>query len=154
MLVTFWLGQEIFSLSIFFSIIIFLKEEKNIFKSYAFGLFINTFVFAICDLVFYAAWTKVPDTSEEEEEPTDAFYQQALAGFILVLNEEGDMVFLSENVNKFIGITQVCAALKVLIPLWRMNSVYNAIVRSIHFGIKISFFGISPPYTTTLKWGT
>lgn len=68
-------------------------------------------------MVFYAAWTKVPDTSEEEEEPTDAFYQQALAGFILVLNEEGDMVFLSENVNKFIGITQVCAALKVLIPL-------------------------------------
>ncbi|KAM9469675.1 hypoxia inducible factor 1 subunit alpha, like isoform 2-T2 [Clarias gariepinus] len=57
--------------------------------------------------LLHSPWTKVPDTSEEEEEPTDAFYQQALAGFILVLNEEGDMVFLSENVNKFIGITQL-----------------------------------------------
>ncbi|TSN39310.1 Hypoxia-inducible factor 1-alpha [Bagarius yarrelli] len=43
----------------------------------------------------------------EEEDPTDAFYQQALAGFILVMSEDGDMVFLSETVSKFIGITQL-----------------------------------------------
>nr|AGT15728.1 hypoxia induced factor 3 alpha [Clarias batrachus] len=57
--------------------------------------------------LLHSSWTKVSETLEEEEEPTDAFYQQALAGFILVLSEEGDMVFLSENVNKFIGITQL-----------------------------------------------
>lgn len=45
--------------------------------------------------------------TEETENPTDGFYQQALAGFILVMTEEGDMIFLSESVSKYIGITQV-----------------------------------------------
>ncbi|XP_058601165.1 hypoxia inducible factor 1 subunit alpha, like isoform X2 [Onychostoma macrolepis] len=49
--------------------------------------------------------TKTP--TEETESPTDAFYQQALAGFILVMTEEGDMVFLSESVSKYIGIPQL-----------------------------------------------
>lgn len=51
--------------------------------------------------------------TEETENPTDAFYQQALAGFILVMTEEGDMVFLSESVSKYIGITQVSATLHI-----------------------------------------
>lgn len=37
----------------------------------------------------------------------DSFYLQTLAGFIMVLTEEGDMIFLTENVNKSIGIVQV-----------------------------------------------
>lgn len=45
--------------------------------------------------------------TENSESPTDGFYQQALAGFILVVTEEGDMVFLSESVSKYIGITQL-----------------------------------------------
>nr|AAQ94179.1 Hif3a [Danio rerio] len=45
--------------------------------------------------------------TEKSETPTDGFYQQALAGFILVMTEEGDMVFLSESVSKYIGITQL-----------------------------------------------
>ncbi|XP_053502327.1 hypoxia inducible factor 1 subunit alpha, like [Ictalurus furcatus] len=57
--------------------------------------------------LLHSSWTKASAAEEEEEDPTDAFYQQALAGFILVLNEDGDMVFLSDNVNKFIGITQL-----------------------------------------------
>lgn len=75
-----------------------------------------------------AAWTKTPAAGEEEEEPTDTFYQQALAGFILVLNEDGDMVFLSDNVSKFIGITQVCAAFKVETLLWRLKCVLQYII--------------------------
>ncbi|XP_026780603.3 hypoxia inducible factor 1 subunit alpha, like [Pangasianodon hypophthalmus] len=55
----------------------------------------------------HSSWTKAPAAAEEEEDPTDAFYQQALAGFILVLSDDGDMVFLSDNVSKFIGITQL-----------------------------------------------
>ncbi|KAK2831392.1 hypothetical protein Q7C36_016478 [Tachysurus vachellii] len=51
--------------------------------------------------------TKATPAEEEEEDPIDTFYQQALAGFIMVMSEEGDMVFLSENVSKFIGITQL-----------------------------------------------
>lgn len=44
----------------------------------------------------------------------DAFYPEALAGFIMVMTEEGDMIFLTENVNKHIGITQV--RLQLLTP--------------------------------------
>ncbi|XP_047676799.1 hypoxia inducible factor 1 subunit alpha, like isoform X1 [Tachysurus fulvidraco] len=51
--------------------------------------------------------TKATPAEEEEEDPIDTFYQQALAGFIMVMSEDGDMVFLSENVSKFIGITQL-----------------------------------------------
>lgn len=43
----------------------------------------------------------------DEDDPMDSFYLQTLAGFIMVLTEEGDMIFLTENVNKSIGIVQV-----------------------------------------------
>ncbi|XP_047247069.1 hypoxia inducible factor 1 subunit alpha, like isoform X1 [Girardinichthys multiradiatus] len=47
------------------------------------------------------------DEEEKDEDPMDGFFPQALAGFIMVMTEEGDMVFLTENVNKHIGITQL-----------------------------------------------
>lgn len=47
------------------------------------------------------------EEKEKDEDPMDAFYPQALAGFIMVMTEEGDMIYLTENVNKHIGITQV-----------------------------------------------
>lgn len=43
----------------------------------------------------------------DEDDPMDSFYLQTLAGFIMVLTEDGDMIFLTENVNKSIGIVQV-----------------------------------------------
>lgn len=43
----------------------------------------------------------------EEDDPMDVFYPQTLGGFIMVLTEEGDMIYLTENVNKYIGIVQV-----------------------------------------------
>ncbi|XP_060799974.1 hypoxia inducible factor 1 subunit alpha, like [Neoarius graeffei] len=57
--------------------------------------------------LLHSSSTKAPAAVEKEEDPTDPFYQQALAGFILVLSEDGDMVFLSDNVSKFVGITQL-----------------------------------------------
>ncbi|XP_005932701.1 hypoxia inducible factor 1 subunit alpha, like isoform X2 [Haplochromis burtoni] len=50
---------------------------------------------------------KVEEEEEKDEDPMDAFYPQALAGFIMVMTEEGDMIYLTENVNKHIGITQL-----------------------------------------------
>lgn len=35
------------------------------------------------------------------------FYLKALDGFVMVLSEDGDMVYLSENVSKCMGLTQV-----------------------------------------------
>ncbi|KAK9521308.1 hypothetical protein VZT92_021125 [Zoarces viviparus] len=44
---------------------------------------------------------------EEEEDPMASFYPQALAGFIMVMTEEGDMIYLTENISTHIGITQL-----------------------------------------------
>ncbi|XP_067874932.1 hypoxia-inducible factor 1-alpha-like isoform X3 [Heterodontus francisci] len=37
----------------------------------------------------------------------DRFYLRALEGFVMVLTEEGDIVYLSENVNRYLGLTQL-----------------------------------------------
>lgn len=58
---------------------------------------------------FFASGDNQKQDSEEEEDedPMDAFYPQALAGFIMMLTEDGDMSYLTENVSRHIGITQV-----------------------------------------------
>ncbi|XP_076855841.1 endothelial PAS domain-containing protein 1 [Brachyhypopomus gauderio] len=43
----------------------------------------------------------------KEDIQMDTLYLKALQGFVLVVTSEGDMIFLSENVTKFIGLTQV-----------------------------------------------
>ncbi|XP_039598212.1 hypoxia inducible factor 1 subunit alpha b [Polypterus senegalus] len=49
-------------------------------------------------------------TEKLEESELDSqmncFYLKALEGFVMVLSEDGDMVYLSENVNKCMGLTQ------------------------------------------------
>ncbi|KAF3847399.1 hypothetical protein F7725_020427, partial [Dissostichus mawsoni] len=36
----------------------------------------------------------------------DAFYPQALGGFIMVMTEEGELIYLTESVSRHIGLTQ------------------------------------------------
>ncbi|XP_043913476.1 hypoxia-inducible factor 3-alpha-like [Protopterus annectens] len=43
----------------------------------------------------------------EQDEQTDNFFMKALDGFLMVLTEEGDMMYLSENVNKHLGLAQL-----------------------------------------------
>ncbi|XP_006105349.1 hypoxia-inducible factor 3-alpha [Myotis lucifugus] len=40
-------------------------------------------------------------------EPLDACYLKALEGFVMVLTAEGDMAYLSENVSKYLGLSQL-----------------------------------------------
>lgn len=40
----------------------------------------------------------------------DGFYPRALAGFIMVMTEEGDMIYLGDSVDKHLGIQQVHTA--------------------------------------------
>jgi len=49
------------------------------------------------------------DTEKENEleSQLNGFYLKALEGFLMVLSEDGDMVYLSENVSKSMGLTQV-----------------------------------------------
>ncbi|XP_022053770.2 hypoxia inducible factor 1 subunit alpha, like isoform X1 [Acanthochromis polyacanthus] len=44
---------------------------------------------------------------ESREDLMDSFYPQTLAGFVMVMTEEGDMIYLTENVSKHIGIAQL-----------------------------------------------
>uniref|UniRef100_A0A8C1D2F7 Endothelial PAS domain protein 1b n=1 Tax=Cyprinus carpio carpio TaxID=630221 RepID=A0A8C1D2F7_CYPCA len=48
-------------------------------------------------------------TSEmtDEDRLMDSWYLKSLGGFISVVTSDGDMIFLSENINKFMGLTQV-----------------------------------------------
>ncbi|XP_036131322.1 hypoxia-inducible factor 3-alpha [Molossus molossus] len=41
------------------------------------------------------------------DEPLDACYLKALEGFVMVLTAEGDMAYLSENVSKHLGLSQL-----------------------------------------------
>ncbi|KAE8600691.1 hypothetical protein XENTR_v10013357 [Xenopus tropicalis] len=41
------------------------------------------------------------------EKQLDNLYLKALEGFVAVVTQDGDMIFLSENVNKYLGLTQV-----------------------------------------------
>lgn len=55
------------------------------------------------------------DDSEKENElesQLNGFYLKALEGFLMVLSEDGDMVYLSENVSKSMGLTQVARCLR------------------------------------------
>lgn len=51
------------------------------------------------------------DEEEQEESELDSqlngSYLKALEGFLMVLSEDGDMIYLSENVNKCLGLAQV-----------------------------------------------
>lgn len=43
----------------------------------------------------------------------DNLYLKALEGFIAVVTQDGDMIFLSENISKFMGLTQVITPLRL-----------------------------------------
>ncbi|XP_073709230.1 hypoxia inducible factor 1 subunit alpha b [Garra rufa] len=61
--------------------------------------------------ISYLRMRKMLGSDEEEKEnelesQLNSFYLKALEGFLMVLSEDGDMVYLSENVSKSMGLTQ------------------------------------------------
>lgn len=47
------------------------------------------------------------DGDGDEDRQMDSLYLKSLEGFITVVTSDGDMIFLSENISKFMGLTQV-----------------------------------------------
>lgn len=43
----------------------------------------------------------------------DLSYLKALDGFVLVISSDGDLIYLSENVSEYLGVSQVSMYLKV-----------------------------------------
>uniref|UniRef100_A0A8C8VEJ4 Hypoxia-inducible factor 1-alpha n=1 Tax=Pelusios castaneus TaxID=367368 RepID=A0A8C8VEJ4_9SAUR len=61
--------------------------------------------------ISYLRMRKLLDASDLEaetkmEKELNCFYLKALDGFVMVLSEDGDMIYMSENVNKCMGLTQ------------------------------------------------
>uniref|UniRef100_A0A3B4UJE4 Endothelial PAS domain protein 1b n=1 Tax=Seriola dumerili TaxID=41447 RepID=A0A3B4UJE4_SERDU len=50
---------------------------------------------------------KLLATGVDHDGQMDSLYLKSLEGFITVVTSDGDMIFLSENINKFMGLTQV-----------------------------------------------
>ncbi|KAM4693297.1 endothelial PAS domain-containing protein 1 [Discoglossus pictus] len=47
------------------------------------------------------------DIETDSEKQLDNLFLKALEGFVAVVTQDGDMIFLSENINKYMGLTQV-----------------------------------------------
>lgn len=47
------------------------------------------------------------DIEDEMKAQMNCFYLKALDGFVMVLTDDGDMIYISDNVNKYMGLTQV-----------------------------------------------
>uniref|UniRef100_A0A8D2AQ03 Hypoxia-inducible factor 1-alpha n=1 Tax=Sciurus vulgaris TaxID=55149 RepID=A0A8D2AQ03_SCIVU len=46
------------------------------------------------------------DIEDEMKAQMNCFYLKALDGFVMVLTDDGDMIYISDNVNKYMGLTQ------------------------------------------------
>ncbi|XP_048217771.1 hypoxia-inducible factor 1-alpha isoform X4 [Perognathus longimembris pacificus] len=46
------------------------------------------------------------DVEDEMKAQMNCFYLKALDGFVMVLTDDGDMIYISDNVNKYMGLTQ------------------------------------------------
>lgn len=51
-------------------------------------------------------------TKSETLNQMDELFSKALNGFMLVLSSDGNMIYLSENVSDYLGISQVCFPVK------------------------------------------
>ncbi|RXN09615.1 hypoxia-inducible factor 2 alpha A [Labeo rohita] len=49
----------------------------------------------------------IQQTRSQDDSQMDSLYLKSLEGFVAVVTSDGDMIFLSENVSKFMGLTQV-----------------------------------------------
>ncbi|XP_068590533.1 endothelial PAS domain-containing protein 1b [Cebidichthys violaceus] len=47
------------------------------------------------------------DGDDDDDGQMDSLYLKSLEGFITMVTSDGDMIFLSENISKFMGLTQV-----------------------------------------------
>ena len=58
-------------------------------------------------LNFYLAASKKPSIKDEVELKVNTLYPKALDGFLLVLSKDGDIIYISETVAKYLGLQQV-----------------------------------------------
>lgn len=83
----------------------------------------------LSSVLFFA----VPESCKSKSDSVnDPFFLRALEGFLLVVSADGDMIFLSENINEYLGITQVCSNVQEMHLLWPSFSFFDT-SQSFHF---------------------
>lgn len=76
--------------------------------------------------LFFSSVCADNENELEADQQMDNLYLKALEGFIAVVTQDGDMIFLSENVNKYMGLTQVTCYLT-------LSSLCNTVHRNNSF---------------------
>lgn len=56
-------------------------------------------------------------------------YMKALDGFLMVLSEDGDMIYLSENISKCLGLAQVAYICIYIFFLYALKKTSWKIIR-------------------------
>lgn len=56
---------------------------------------------------FFVCFVGGLDSEDEMKVQMDCFYLKVLDGFVMVLIDDGDMVYIFDNVNKYMGLIQV-----------------------------------------------
>lgn len=64
-------------------------------------------LFCFCLFLFYLLDEPMAGEETELDIQLNSSYLKALEGFLMVLSEDGDIIYLSENVNKCLGLAQV-----------------------------------------------
>ncbi|XP_041070797.1 hypoxia inducible factor 1 subunit alpha a isoform X1 [Carcharodon carcharias] len=60
----------------------------------------------LLDAGIYLTCAGDAEVEADLEKQLNSFYLKALEGFVMVLTQDGDMIYMSENVNKCMGLTQ------------------------------------------------
>jgi light-regulated signal transduction histidine kinase (bacteriophytochrome) len=57
----------------------------------------------------------------------DSIFLKSLEGFLVVMSSEGDIVYMSENVSDYLGITQVKLVFYSVIKVKQMENIPNCL---------------------------
>jgi hypoxia-inducible factor 1 alpha len=72
----------------------------------------------------------VPEPPEPDDHKIlvdDSIFLKSLEGFLVVMSSEGDIVYMSENVSDYLGITQVKLVFYSVIKVKQMENIPNCL---------------------------
>jgi len=65
-------------------------------------------LYAVCNFAVESDDDSEDIKSAELAQKLNQQYYKSLDGFLIVIAKNGDIVYVSENVEKYLGLTQVC----------------------------------------------
>lgn len=87
---------------------------------FAFIFFLSHSLTALITALLSNAGEPITEEETDLDLQLNGSYLKALDGFLMVLSEDGDMIYLSENISKCLGLAQV-GRIAFLCPLKRTS---------------------------------